>query len=566
VRSRGRPAERPPGRASLTGGAALLLALAALALLAAPAAAQELGSVPATPVRSELPPTPEGYRLDAREALRLSDRDPAVAAEREARGELEASVSVDSPQRWEVGYYEGDEKVALVVIDAVGGGVIEAWTGDAVIWPMARGREGQFGHLLNAPWVWLPLSALFLLALVDWRRPLRIVHLDLLVLLSFGISLALFNAPRIDLSVPLAYPPLLYLLGRMLWIGFRGAGEGLRPWFPTRPLVALCALLVILRVTLNIVDSGVIDVGYAGVVGADRIADAEPIYGERAFPENNPQGDTYGPANYFAYVPFEQIFPWSGSWDALPAARAAAIFFDLLCVLGLVALGRRLGGADRGPRLGAILAFAWLAFPFTAYVLQSSSNDSLPAALVIWGLVAFTMPAVRGALIAAAGLTKFAAIALIPLFIAGARGLAAARSSPALRRQAALAGAGVALAAVLLLAHPAIDPGLATFWERTIGSQASRDSPFSIWGQAELGPLHTVLKAAVAAFALALAFVPSRRNLPQIAALAAAALIGVQLIAEHWFYLYIVWFMPPLLVAIAVGGPTRPQHELGRRA
>ena len=31
--------------------------------------------------------------------------------------------------------------------------------------------------------------------------------------------------------------------------------------------------------------------------------------------------------------------------------------------------------------------------------------------------------------------------------------------------------------------------------------------------------------------------------MPQIAALSAAILIAVQLTAEHWFYLYIPWFL-----------------------
>ena len=34
-----------------------------------------------------------------------------------------------------------------------------------------------------------------------------------------------------------------------------------------------------------------------------------------------------------------------------------------------------------------------------------------------------------------------------------------------------------------MLALPAIEPGLATFHERTIESQLDRSSPFSIWGQ-----------------------------------------------------------------------------------
>ena len=87
---------------------------------------------------------------------------------------------------------------------------------------MARGYEGQFGHALNAPWVWIPLALIFFLGLLDWRKPLRIAHLDLLVLLSFGVSQIFFDAGEIGVSAPLVYPPLLYLLGRMLWVGFRG--------------------------------------------------------------------------------------------------------------------------------------------------------------------------------------------------------------------------------------------------------------------------------------------------------------------------------------------------------
>ena len=58
---------------------------------------------------------------------------------------------------------------------------------------MARGYEGQFGHALNAWYVWIPLAALFFFGLFDFRRPFKMVHLDLLVLLSFGVSHFFFN-------------------------------------------------------------------------------------------------------------------------------------------------------------------------------------------------------------------------------------------------------------------------------------------------------------------------------------------------------------------------------------
>jgi hypothetical protein len=106
---------------------------------------------------------------------------------------------------------------------------------------------------------------------------------------------------------------------------------------------------------------------------------------------------------------------------------------------------------------------------------------------------------------------------------------------------------------------PAITPGLHTFYERTIEYQDHRDSPFSIWGQVGLEPLRIAIGAAVALLALALAFRPRRKTLTQVAAFGAALLIGSQLIAEHWFYLYIVWFYPLLLVAMAtVSGEPEP--------
>ena len=44
-----------------------------------------------------------------------------------------------------------------------------------------------------------------------------------------------------------------------------------------------------------------------------------------------------------------------------------------------------------------------------------------------------------------------------------------------------------------------------------------------------------------------------------VCALAAAVLIAAQLAVTHWFYLYIVWFLPPLLVAL-VAPLVRPEE------
>jgi hypothetical protein len=509
-----------------------------------------------------LPASAHAQGISEQRAVRNADGDPNVVAVEQDRGPLTTSVNSRPEQRrWEVGYFDGEEQVVLVFVDSTSGEITESWTGSQVAWQMARGYEGQFGHKLNAPYVWIPLALIFFCGLLDWRRPWRIVHLDLLVLLSFGVSQVFFNRGEIGVSVPLAYPPLAYLLVRMLWIGLRGRWEGLRPSAPVVWLAIAAAFLIAFRITLNVADSGVIDVGYSGVIGADRIAHGEPIYGEHAFPDDDRFGDTYGPANYYPYVPFELALPWNGEWDELPAGHGAAIFFDLATVAGLFFCGRRLRRGQpsaEGNELGVILAFAWVAYPYTTFALQSNSNDSLVAALLVWCFVCFGSPAARGALLGLAAMTKFAPLALAPLFAVGQRGLLA-RGSPEGGRVRVLVARpllhfalALALAMGLMLVHPAIEPGLATFWDRTISNQLDRTSPFSLWGQEpSLGWLQNAVWVAAAALAVLVAFVPRRRSLPQVAALAAAVLIAGQLAIDHWFYLYIPWFAGLVFAALA---------------
>ena len=169
------------------------------------------------------------------------------------------------------------------------------------------------------------------------------------------------------------------------------------------------------RVGLNMADSGSTDIGYAGVVGADRIAHGEPIYGN--FPDGISEGDTYGPVNYYAYVPFERIWPWSGEWDDLPAAHGAAIAFDLLTFGFLILLGIRIRPGPAGRRLAATLAFGWAAYPYSAMPLESNSNDSLVALLLVATLLLLARPFYRGALLALATLAKFSPALLAPMLL-----------------------------------------------------------------------------------------------------------------------------------------------------
>lgn len=501
-------------------------------------------------------------RISESEAIRAADGTPTATEQERKNPDLDSSAAFKDGN-WEVAYFIPGKQVAQVVVDGESGEVEEEWTGYQVAWKMARGYSGAFGHKLNAPYVFLPLCAIFLVGLFDWRRRRRVANLDLLVLLGFGVSHYFFNRAEIGVSVPLQYPVLIYLFGRALWIGFRGRGEGLRPVWPAAWLLIAALFLLGFRVGLNVADSGAIDVGYASVVGADRISHGEPIYGE--FPDDVSQGDTYGPFNYLAYVPFELVFPWSGSWDDLPAAHGAAIGFDVAVFALLILLAFRLRPGPRAFPLAATLAFGWAAYPYSAFVLESNSNDTLVALLLLAILLVLTRPLARGALAALATAAKFAPALLVPMLATYKP--SAPQTSPEdvrerkprpqdiLRRRPAtlllFALAFLAVTAIVFL-WPAIDPGLSTVYERTITYQTSRDSPFSIWGQVGwLEPLRVALMVGTIALSLLLAFRPRRKSAIQVAALAAALMIALQLTMQHWFYLYVVWFYPLLLVALA---------------
>src|SRR3954470_17968686 len=177
-----------------------------------------------TPTRLDRPPT--DHKLTGVKARAIADRVEKVIEERQKYPRSTSAVFLKGGTRWQVSYYDTPRRkheIAQVLVDDATGAVLEAWTGPQVAWTMARGYEGAFGRKVTALYVWIPLLILFVAPFADPRRPLRVRHLDLLALCSFSVSLAFFDQGKIGASVPLAYPPLLYLLGRLTWIGLRRA-------------------------------------------------------------------------------------------------------------------------------------------------------------------------------------------------------------------------------------------------------------------------------------------------------------------------------------------------------
>jgi hypothetical protein len=174
--------------------------------------------------------------------------------------------------------------------------------------------------------------------------------------------------------------------------------------------------------------------------------------------------------------------------------------------------------------------------------MNANVNDALIAASLVWALVALRSPAGRGVALAVGAAAKFGTAALAPLF-ATAGGFRD-------RRGALVFTIAFALSVLLIFLPFLPDGGLSEVYDRTLGYQADRSSPFSAWGLApSLDWLQTVARVGAVALALAVAFYPRTKTPLQLAALAAAIVVAVQAGATHWFYFYVVWFLPAYLVA-----------------
>jgi hypothetical protein len=517
---------------------ALLALLLGLAVLAAPATASatygavsvDLADPPGPDVR------PPGFATTERDALAIARRIPAVRRQMQAHPDARPYALIYVGQYWDISLMSGSQNWVDVILTS-DGRVKDVYTGVAANSFLAR---GHFNDVFNRTWVWLTFGVLFLVPFVDPRRLRRLVHLDLLVLSSFGVSYALFDTVHSNAAVFAVYPPLLYVLVRMLTTGLRRPRTGrgrLVPLLPTAVLAVGVIALFGARAALTATSDRVIDIGYASAVGSDRITHKLPLY-----EDNDIHGDTYGPVNYLAYVPFELLAP-NGTDHFPDTAKAATIAFDLLTIVALVLLGLRLRAGPEGRRLGLALAWAWAAFPFTLIGVMENTNDGLVALLLVGVLLTFTVPAARGAMLGLATAAKFSPGALLLVIARG-------RDGDGRRAWVQTVAACLGIFAFAMLVYLP-DGGVRELWNCTMGFQLSRPPDFSPWAITDRYRwTQTLVEVAGLAVLAVVSFWPGRRTLVQVSALAAAALIAVQLPAGHWFYFYIMWFLPPALVAM----------------
>ena len=491
--------------------------------------------------------------LSEEEAVKLALADERVREELSEHGSSYSTEATYEGGVWTVHFYveeggsvggklagEGRMEVARVGVDDESWRLEYVWVGDQIVWQQARGEPGAYGKQANYWWVWGPLALGFALAFLRNDKLFSLRNADVAALLGFLVSHHFFRVGVVYEAVLLWQLPLIYLFFRTLLMGF-GLGERVEKIsnLPTWLLFALAGLASGLLLGLNL-DSRVIDVGYAGVAGAELILEGTVPYGN--MPKDVATGDTYGPLNYLLYTPFVLTFGFSGEWDFLPAAHALTTFSFVAGALALLFAGWKLSG----PKGGAALLFAWAVFPYTLYSANNNTNDIIVAAISAIGLAAAASPVARGASIAAGFAVKLYPIILGPLWM----------MHDGTRRRSLvdfiLGGVGVGLLTfwVLLIDGRPIEAFM-LFYERTIAFQGDRETPWTIFTQVpELAFLQQPLLAAVILLAFVVAVWPRRRTTRRLAAFSAALVIGFQLTTNYWFYPYVTWFEPFVFLAL----------------
>jgi hypothetical protein len=468
------------------------------------------------------------------------------------------SVSPVDGRLERVSFYKGARIVAQAAVRA-NGSVDQLVNFEAL--PVPYGSP-----LAYEPGVLLGLAAVFVLmtAVAPLRR-LR--NLDVAAALSLIAPVVLLQYRYLDASVLAAVPGLGYLLARC---AVTALSPSPRPQPPTLPLLEFLTpgwgsarrarwlrtgliAMVLVFVMVGVSSKDAVDVIYAVMEGATRLIHGVLPYGH--LPGDVIHGDTYPILSYALYTPLAALSPVTSTWDSVDLALGVAVVAALASADALLrSVGdrppvRRRQHDPRTEVAGLRTALSWLAFPPTLIAVSTGTTDVVLAAMVVFAVLLWHRPAVSCTLLTAAGWFKLAPLALLPLWLAPLRGR---------RLLVAAAGVvGVSAAMVgLLVALGGVSGPLEMI--HAVAFQFSRGSPQSMWRVLGIEGLQPLAQAGVIALvaggAVRLWRDPAiAADRVRMAALSAAVLIGLELSADYWSFLYEVWIVPLIAVSLLVG-------------
>ncbi len=391
-------------------------------------------------------------------------------------------------------------------------------------------------HIDESTWFYLSLL-LIVAVFFRFHRVWSLRNVDLGLLLASGPGLLLVRDERPQVRL-FGFAWMFTLSGvyliRLLWDSLLKKRPPLSQNLNAPGMAFLCASAFVL-LTLQAVSQHPATVSTRQTLqnaedlltGTDRSGQAAETAGDI---------DT-GPTPTLIYAPIELMF------EQL-APRVMAMLAHLAVVVGLMFVGRNLFG---DAQLGLAMATLYLLLPCTAYDV-GEFNYVLPAALVVWAIVAYQKPLVSGVLMGLACGALFFPLFLVPLWVAfyGRRG--------GLR----FLGALTIVAAGLLASYALTSANPDSFWQKTMGTIRLTALAFEngrgvdgFWKEGDYTSFYRT-PVIVGYFVLMtiLTIWPRKKNLEHLMASSAAMIVGTQFWYPQQGGVYLLWYLPLMILVV----------------
>lgn len=231
-------------------------------------------------------------------------------------------------------------------------------------------------------------------------------------------------------------------------------------------------------------------------------------------------------------------------WLALPpwVDSLSAVFCHVSVVLGLIVIGWR---AFQDAATGMAAATFYLLLPYTG-LNMGQVQHVLPMAIIVWAVAAYRWPMLMGMLLGLVSAATYFPVMVAPIWLSFYRGRGAGRFLFAYLFTVAVCLGGVALA---LSGQGELDATLRDTWTQTAWQPWKVPTTEGFWTGIHWAYRIPVFIAYLA-FIIGTFFWPSPKNLAQALALTTAALIGIQFWYADQGGLYVLWYLPLLLLLV----------------
>jgi hypothetical protein len=233
--------------------------------------------------------------------------------------------------------------------------------------------------------------------------------------------------------------------------------------------------------------------------------------------------------------------------------RGFTLVCHLVIVVGLAIIGWR---HFENLHAGIAAATFYLLLPYTYLLMPQTSlgvgrwDHAWPMALLIWTVAGYRRPLVSGLFLGLATGTVFFPVLLLPVWISFYWGRGAGRFLASYLLSAGLCLAGIG---TILWLNGELPRSLQTGWTSSAW-QAWKQPPASMQGLWADIPAHWAYRLPVFLAYLALliisSFWPTPKNLAHVIALSAALLIGIQFWYADQGGVYVLWYLPFLLLLV----------------